>query len=157
MAMAKGRQRLTPAHQMLGMMERFPTLRLVARNPLTWRGPVTPIEGGGAFTLDVRLGLRPTSVPQVRVLEPELEIEPGSSRPPHTFGDGTLCLYHTDDFTWTGDRHISDTIVPWACEWCCFYEVWLLTGEWLGPVYPHRTPKGVTRTETEIERPGRAA
>jgi hypothetical protein len=156
MGVAKGRQRLTAALQMLGMMERFPALRLVSRNPLIWRGPVIPIEGGRAFTLEVRFAL-PTGVPSVRVIGPKLEAEPTTGRPPHTFADGTLCLYHTSDFTWTGDRFIAETIVPWACEWCLFYEVWVSTGKWLGPAYPHSTPKTPQRAESARERRDRAA
>jgi hypothetical protein len=156
MAMAKGRQRISPALQMLGMQQLFPTLRLVSRNPLTWRGPVTPVEGGRPFTLDVRLPV-PIGVPSVRVLDPKLENEPTTGRPPHTFSDRTLCLYHTDDFRWTGERHIAKTIVPWACEWCLFYEAWVATGQWFGPAYPHRTPKAPQRADTPRERPDRAA
>lgn len=156
MGMAKGRQRLTLALQMLGMMSRFPALRLVSKNPPVWRGPVTPIEGGRSFTLEVHANWHSTGIPRARVLAPKLENAPGSSYPPHTYSDGTLCLYHSDDFAWTGDRFIAETIVPWACEWCCFYELWLATGEWLGAQYPHGEPKTPLRA-APAERPGRWA
>jgi hypothetical protein len=141
MARARGPQRLTPALQMFGMMNRFPTLRLVSKNPLVWRGDVVPIEGGRAFTLEVHAVWRSNRLPAVRVLAPSLENEPGRSLPPHTFSDGTLCLYHTDDFRWTDGHFIAETIVPWACEWCYYYELWLSTGDWLGPQYLHGAPK----------------
>ena len=155
MARARGPKPLTPAHQMLGMMSRFPTLRLVAKNPLVWRGDVVPIVGGRPFTLEVHAVWRPTRLPAVRVVGPALENEPGRALPPHTYPDGTLCLYHTDDFRWTADQFIAETLVPWACEWCYYYELWLSTGKWLGPQYPHGAPKRPQMAGPTPDRPDR--
>lgn len=48
-------------------------------------------------------------------------------------GKQMLCLYAEGE--WTPQKFISKTIVPWAAEWCYFYEVWLDTGKWLGGGY----------------------
>lgn len=48
-------------------------------------------------------------------------------------GKQMLCLYAEGE--WTPQKLISKTIVPWAAEWCYFYEVWLDTGKWLGGGY----------------------
>ncbi len=48
-------------------------------------------------------------------------------------GKQMLCLYAEGE--WTPQKFISKTIVPWAAEWCYFYEVWLDTGKWLGSSY----------------------
>ena len=48
-------------------------------------------------------------------------------------GHQMLCLFAKGD--WTPQKYISETIVPWAAEWCYFYEVWLDTGEWHGGGY----------------------
>ena len=48
-------------------------------------------------------------------------------------GKQMLCLYAEGE--WTPQKFISRTIVPWAAEWCYFYEVWLDTGKWLGGGY----------------------
>ena len=33
--------------------------------------------------------------------------------------------------------YVHETIVPWTAEWIVFYELWKITGEWLGPEAPH--------------------
>jgi hypothetical protein len=114
---------------------------------------VIPIDGRRSFRLEVNLVGAGRNVPSVRVLAPRLVNVPGRRQPPHTFGDGTLCLYHTDDFRWDGTQLIAATIVPWACEWCYFYELWVATGEWLGPEYPHSWPKPTATTESGSAKP----
>ena len=141
MGQGRGVQKLSPAIQIAAMENRFPTLRLVGRTPARWIGDIAPIAGGRSFRLEVCSVWGGRNVPRVRVLSPRLVNVPGRRRPPHTFGDGALCLYHTDDSRWDGTQLIAATIIPWACEWCYFYELWLATGEWLGPEYPHDGPK----------------
>jgi len=48
----------------------------------------------------------------------------------------SLCLFHPDDYKWNEDISIRKEIIPWAFMWIYFYEVWLRTGEWLGPEHP---------------------
>lgn len=48
-------------------------------------------------------------------------------------GKQMLCLFAKGE--WTPQKFISKTIVPWAAEWCYFYEIWLDTGKWLGSSY----------------------
>jgi len=150
MRKGRGRQDLNPAYQILAMRNRFPTLELVNRMRLTWRGPITPTEGGRAFTIEVRASWDRRGVPGVKVLAPALVNMPGWSRPPHTYANGTLCLYHREDFIWTGDQLVATTIVPWACEWAFYYETWLLTGHWEGPEYPHGPPKPDRAEGTDV-------
>lgn len=147
MVKRRGVQPLPPAIQIAAMANRFPTLRLVSKTPARWIGDVVPIEGGRPFTLEVNSVWHRRTNPRVRVFAPKLVNMPGRRLPPHVFDDGTLCLYHTDDFRWDGSQLIAATIVPWACEWCYYYEVWFATGKWMGPEYPHGTPKPRTRRE----------
>jgi hypothetical protein len=147
MGKARGRQSLTPALQIAAMRNRFPSLRLVDPRHHVWRGSVTPIEGGRVFTLEVHSNWKRAGRPRARVVDPKLVNMPGSSVPPHTFADGTLCLYHINDYRWSGDQRIADTIVPWACEWCFYYEVWLATGEWISAQFPHVGPKPASTDE----------
>ncbi len=121
------------------MQRRFPTLHLVGRSPLAWQGDIEPSESGRAFTLHVEI--RGGRAPRVLVLSPKLENDPQTGRPPHTFGDRSLCLYHVSEFIWTGKESVASTIVPWACEWCWYYEHWEETGRWLGPEFEHTAPK----------------
>ena len=46
-----------------------------------------------------------------------------------------LCLWHRDE--WNGTKFLSKTIVCWGIEWLMFYELWLITGKWLGGGIEH--------------------
>jgi hypothetical protein len=75
--------------------------------------------------------------PKVKVLNPELVEDP-----PHCFpGSKNLCLYHRDNYHWTGAKLIAKDIVPWIAAWIYFYEVWKQTGIWYGPEVEHSIPK----------------
>ena len=43
-----------------------------------------------------------------------------------------LCLYLPGSGQWTGEMVLATTVVPWAALWLYHYEMWHLTGEWLG-------------------------
>ena len=57
---------------------------------------------------------------------------------PHNYGTTqigeerylSLCLFYGRE--WNSNKNISDTIIPWAIEWIYYYELWLITGNWLG-------------------------
>lgn len=148
MAKGRGRQPQPPAVQIFTMRARFPTLRLVDRGRLVWRGEILPIEGGRPFTIEVNRRWHGHDWPGVRVVAPPLVNMPGLTVPPHSYPDGRLCLYHPDEYWWSGDQLLANTIVPWACEWCFYYEVWRETGRWAGPEYDHREPKRDPRPRT---------
>ncbi len=60
----------------------------------------------------------------------------------HRYPDGSLCLYWPDEWGWTARESLAATIVPWTAFWLYYYELWLVTGEWLGPSSPHRLGTG---------------
>ncbi len=41
-----------------------------------------------------------------------------------------ICLFLPGE--WRKDMLIANTIIPWAIEWLYFYELWRITGKWLG-------------------------
>lgn len=43
-----------------------------------------------------------------------------------------ICLYYPKYNEWSGNMLLSDTIIPWAIDWLYFYELWRITGRWLG-------------------------
>lgn len=75
--------------------------------------------------------------PKVYISVDQLDVEDLDSIP-HKYGLKelygkkyvNLCLNFTNE--WNPRMRISDTILPWICEWLYFYEVWLITGEWCG-------------------------
>lgn len=53
-----------------------------------------------------------------------------------------LCLFHKNE--WDSTMNISDTIIPWTCEWLYFYEIWVITGKWCGGG-KHPTPRDINK------------
>jgi hypothetical protein len=83
-------------------------------------------------SVEYRGNLRPV----VRVNSPALV-----EKPPHTFADKSLCLYHSDNFKWSSDKLIAREIMQWTVAWIYFYEYWLQTSKWVGPEMTHNLGK----------------
>ena len=96
------------------------------RSLYTWRGRLQPRPTSPAYVVEVRCSAG--GVPAVRVLAPPL-----ASGAPHLYRDGTLCLSWPREWTWRGEALMAETILPWTAAWLGYYELWLDTGEWLGP------------------------
>jgi hypothetical protein len=142
MGSGRGRQVVPPAIQIIEMRRSFPTMDLVDRAHLVWRGPVQPTESGVVYDLELYSRYRKAGgVPRVWVTNPPLTNTPGRTIPPHCYPDRSLCLYHPRENPWGRDQVIAETVMPWACGWLVFYETWLDTGRWLGPEYDHSGDK----------------
>ena len=71
--------------------------------------------------------------PEVKILSPQL-----IGNPPHTYEDGSLCLYYPEEQPWSNRTcSICNCIIPWVHEWIVFYEIYLITGEWEHPEVSH--------------------
>jgi len=81
----------------------------------------------------VKIKYKPGGEPKVWVLQPEIIM---SSRT-HVYKEGNLCLYFPRDEPWMEGDLISKKIIPWTAEWLIYYELFLITGDWLGPEAPH--------------------
>ena len=53
-------------------------------------------------------------------------------RIPHLYSNGSLCLYYPKDHEWDYHDLWSETLIPWTSLWLYFFEIWLVTGEWIG-------------------------
>lgn len=102
------------------------------RRSLVWGFPVTPSPLSRTYR--VRIEYQEQSAPEVRVIDPDLQILAGERKLPHTYaGDPPLlCLYLPRTREWSPDLLIAATIVPWTYLWLFFFEEWLLTNEWKG-------------------------
>jgi hypothetical protein len=124
------RQRSTPislALQDLHIRHRFPDFSAKRdRRAYTWHGDLQPTLFSATYRVAVRYRLG--ELPSVRVLSPAL-----APNAPHLYRGGTLCLYWPEEWRWRGDALIADTILPWTASWLFHYELWIDTGEWLGP------------------------
>jgi hypothetical protein len=78
--------------------------------------------------------------PRVWIVEPDFSQE---RYLPHVYKkhNNMLCLYHPDNFRWTQDKDIKQTIIFWTLLWIEFYEVWQETGIWFAPEAEHTQPK----------------
>lgn len=105
----------------------------IKNNQLYWVGKVKPTVLSKEYTLFVSYIFKKS--PEVWVLGDELEkIEDKDF--PHIYDKNVekkeiqICLYM--NFEFNSSKYLSSTIIPWAIEWLYFYELWLITGKWLG-------------------------
>ncbi len=104
---------------------------------ITWEGRLQPTPESPVYRVRVVYG--PYGDPRVFVVSPRLR-----SDAPHTYRDGSLCLYWHREWTWTDRASIAESIMGWIAFWLYYYEVWKVAGEWMGPESPHAsaaTPK----------------
>jgi hypothetical protein len=133
------RQAVTIDHQVTQMRRDFPACKYSRPNNVpTWRGSLQPTEISPVYTIKIVYrfaGWRSKS--------PRVWVESPAIRPdvPHRYDDDSLCLYFPREGSWTPDKFISQTIVPWAALWLVFYEIWLDTDHWYGPEVPHTGTK----------------
>lgn len=122
------RTELNLAHQAFALRQLMPNGSTRLRpGLLIWTGWVQPTSETGQYQL--RIDIKPNRRPSVRVLAPALKpTEDGLL--PHVYDDGTLCLALPGE--WSPTHYVTETFLPWACEWLTFYELWLATGLWYG-------------------------
>jgi hypothetical protein len=77
-----------------------------------------------------RLTYRHGRAPRVAIIDPPLTLPPGATQLPHVYSSGDLCLYLPRQ--WKESMLLADTILPWTSQWLLYYELWLITGHWLG-------------------------
>ena len=83
--------------------------------------------GEYSITYAYKLKFVPGKPPKVYVTQPEIPYNDDI----HLYADDNrLCLHFPNDYSWTDDSHLFDTIIPWTHEWFLFYELYLLTGDW---------------------------
>lgn len=102
---------------------------------LVWYGNVKPTPYSKEYTIKIeyKMGKSPKTWLIKEKLNPKTY-----GKIPHKYGvdleKGTvqLCLYVPHRKEWMKSSSIATTIVPWAIEWLYYYEMWQITGKWLG-------------------------
>lgn len=138
------RQKLT-IHQQLAVLKKdFPhgASQIINHNTIQWVGMLksSPIGDEYKVKLTYELGKNP----KVFVLEPSpLKLAEGKKFLPHVYDNKKqrLCLYYPDGKEWNSSKPLTQTVMIWAIEWLYFYELWLITGEWLGGGTVHGATK----------------
>ena len=122
----------TIGYQLLAMRACFPQFRYRRQkgSAATWVGTLQPSDRSSVYV--VKVVYSPPKRPKVWILSPYLKPDA-----PHRYKDKSLCLHYPKDYSWTADKYIAATIIPWTAEWLRFYELWDITGKWYGPEAPH--------------------
>jgi hypothetical protein len=81
------------------------------------------------------LTYRHRRVPRVAIIDPPLVLHPGATSLPHVYSNGDLCLYLPGQ--WKESMFLAETILPWTSQWLLYYELWLITGHWMGTGHDH--------------------
>jgi hypothetical protein len=114
------------------MQVKYPqlTASVDRQRSVTWTGPWRPTELSNEYT--VRISYRQGFRPKIAVLHPHLELAPGNEKLPHVYADGQndICVHRPEE--WNKGMSIALTIMPRISQWLYFYEVWVITGKWLG-------------------------
>ncbi|MCB2160674.1 hypothetical protein KQH40_01155 [bacterium] len=132
----KVQRKYTEAVQNFHIQKRFPQFSVHRSEGWTiWRGKLQPRVISPEYEIEIRYLLG--KIPKVWVISPYLV-----DKPPHIYNkDKSLCLYWPKEWVWESNEFIATTIIPWVANWLYYYELWLDTGEWLGPSSHDNTPK----------------
>ena len=127
------RSRENPLFHRAAMKTAFPQFRwrVTRAGGVQWKGTLQPTPESQAY--DVVIVHEPDRMPVVHVERPSIRKDAW-----HRYPDGSLCLYWPKEWQWSPRESLAETIIPWAAFWLYYYELWCVTGEWLGPTSPHR-------------------
>jgi hypothetical protein len=137
----------TMAQQIHTMRRRWPTFDVIqmGRGHIAWFGELVGIQKRYRVMIEYGMPIDPMNdplyrrFPQVRILSPRLRpnFDAAEEAPlPHVYFDvddlpnSSLCLFDPAAGEWSHNDFISQTTVPWACDWLASYEGWLATGKW---------------------------
>lgn len=90
-----------------------------------------PSEGSMRYSVRLIAKIGSTNV-DVFVITPNICELKKKLTVPHLYPNGSLCLYYPDYGEWNPNDFWADTLIPWACLWLYYFELWLATGKWLG-------------------------
>ena len=102
-------------------------------NGLICKGYCQPTEY--SITYNYKIIYSRSLYPKVYVTDPVIEYDDDIHM---YYSDHSLCLFYPKDFSWTGDSHLYNTIIPWTHEWFLFYEKYQISGRWEHPFVPHK-------------------
>lgn len=126
-----------PMLQIVPVRRVFPTFqpRLGRNRSVTWEGQLRPTSDSPGY--GIRIIHEEHRVPRVFVVRPKL-----LPRAPHLYRDRSLCLYWPKEWSWwNSSQSLAETLIPWTALWLYYYEIWQITGDWLGPSSHHTPPE----------------
>jgi hypothetical protein len=127
---------LSLAQQRIGVSSNFPNFRYTGNHKVArWYGS---LKAGDLYeSYRVKIEYRLQKRPVITVLSPKIQRRDDQPKIPHTYPGDHPCVYFPTTGEWNAEKLIAVTIIPWLAIWLYFYEVWLVTGEWLGGGIDH--------------------
>lgn len=122
----------TISEQLSAIRSKYPQFEtaFVSHSGLKVTGALQPTSRSAAYTFVLKYNL--TESPKIKIVSPELKKNEKGEDAEHLYPNGYLCLYQPKYREFTRTDLLTDTIIPWVSLWLYHYEVWHLTGEWLG-------------------------
>jgi len=122
----------TIAEQVSVMKNKYPNFIVNQTSPSTMKvsGTIRPTARSAWYTFVLKYSS--SDNPKVTIVSPELQKNEKGDDIPHLYPAGHLCLYHPDYQEFTRAHFLCDTIIPWISLWLYYYELWHVTGDWLG-------------------------
>lgn len=117
----------------------FPTSKIVlSKDRLEWMGTLQPSPYSCEYTVKIEYDLYGS--PKASVIFPELSRrnEHPDTPIPHMFEQKYLCLYYPKAGEWRRIDWLHRSIIPWISCWLYYYELWHVTGNWLGGGIVHQ-------------------
>lgn len=99
-------------------------------NKMITTGSIQPTPMSCVYT--VKITYATNASPKITILDPPLTRNFNNDKIPHMYDQKRLCTYYPKSKDWTPKEFIADKVVPWVSLWLYYYEVWHVTGEWLG-------------------------
>jgi hypothetical protein len=120
--------------QLEKIIELFPNLEVIKTKGNSFEVIIKLCPTIVSKSYDVKICYDKYSGVDVYVINEKLEVAKNRKKLPHVYShpEQKLCLFSWKKRQWTKEKLISTTIIPWASEWLEFYELWLISGKWLG-------------------------
>jgi hypothetical protein len=122
----------TIAEQVSSMRCKYPhfTTDFTSHSSMKITGVLQPTSRSGTYEFVLKYSL--VDGPKTKIISPVLLKNDKGEETPHLYPNENLCLYHPQYHEFNRTDFLCDTIIPWTSLWLYYYEVWHLTGKWLG-------------------------
>lgn len=128
------RRFIASSEQLKKILEHFPTAEIISESWNSFEIVIKLQPSNISEVYDVKICYVENKSVKIFIINKKLKIANGRKKLPHIYVIKTqqLCLYSPIRNEWNACKYIYKTIIPWACEWLFFYELWLIDGQWLG-------------------------
>ena len=126
----------TPIQQYNMLIREFPLSKGQVRcGKLVWHGDFKPSPLSNTYRL--KITYNEGGLPKAFIQSPKpLPLPEGADTLPHVYnycdGKQQLCLFLPQSVDWRRSMSIENTIVHWAVQWMFYYEMWHISGKWMG-------------------------